>query len=49
VIPAIRGATGTILKSLRQYLSNIRGNDEIKGMQKKAILGTAYVLREVLM
>jgi hypothetical protein len=25
VIPVIRGATGTILKSLRQYLSNIPG------------------------
>jgi hypothetical protein len=30
VIPAIIGATGTISKSLRQYLSKIPGNHEMK-------------------
>jgi len=30
VIPIIVGATGTILKSLRQHPSNIPGNYEIK-------------------
>ena len=30
VIPVITGATGTILKSLRQYLENIPGKREIK-------------------
>ena len=30
VIPVIEGATGTISKSLRQYLSNVRGEQEIK-------------------
>jgi len=30
VIPLITGVTGTISKSLRQYLSNISGKDEIK-------------------
>ena len=35
VIPVIIGATGTISKSLRQYLSNITGKHEIKEMQKK--------------
>ena len=30
VIPVIRGATGTISKSLKQYLSNITGKHEIK-------------------
>jgi len=35
VIPLIIGATGTIAKSLRQYLSNIPGQHEIKELQKK--------------
>jgi len=42
-------ATGTISKSLRQYLSNIRGKHEIREVQKTAILGTAHLLREVPM
>ena len=49
VIPVIIAATGTISKSLRQYLSNILGEREIKELQKTAILGTAHKLREVLM
>jgi hypothetical protein len=43
------GATGTILKSLRQYLSNTLGKQEIKELQEAALLGTAYILRKVLM
>jgi hypothetical protein len=38
VIPVIRGATGTISKSLRQYLSNIPGREKIKRLQITAIL-----------
>jgi Sec-independent protein translocase protein TatA len=34
-IPVIIGATGTISKSLRQYLSDIPGKHEIKEMKKK--------------
>jgi hypothetical protein len=34
MIPVIIGATGTISKSLRQYLSNIPGKHEIKELQK---------------
>jgi hypothetical protein len=45
VIPVITGATGTISKSLRQYLSNIQGKHEIKELQKTAILCTAHILR----
>jgi hypothetical protein len=30
VIPVIIGATGTVSKSLRQYLSNVPGKGEIK-------------------
>ena len=35
VIPAKTGATGTITKPLRQYLSNIPGKHKIKELQKK--------------
>jgi len=48
VIQVIIGATGTISKSLRQYLSNILGKHEIKEMQKTSILGTAQTLQKVL-
>jgi hypothetical protein len=48
IIPVITGATGTILKSFRKYVSNIPGNYEVKELQKTAILGTAHILREVL-
>jgi len=40
LIPVIIGTTGTISKSLRQYLSNIPGKHEIKELQKMAVLGT---------
>ena len=42
MIPVITGATGTISKSLRQYLSNIPGKHVIKEVQKTATLGTAH-------
>ena len=49
VIPVIIGATGTISKSFRKYVRNIAGNHEVKELQKTAILGTAHILRKVLM
>ena len=49
VIPIIIMATGTISKSLRQYLSNLPGKQEIKELQKTAVLGTAHILWKVLM
>jgi hypothetical protein len=49
VIPAIIGATGTISKSFRKHLSNTPGKHEIMELQKAAILGTAHILREVLL
>jgi len=49
VIPVIIGATGTISKSLKKYVSNIPGKHEVKELQKTAILGTAHILRKVLM
>jgi len=49
VIQVIIGVTGTISKSLRQYLSNTLGKQEIKELQQTAILGTAHIMRKVLM
>ena len=49
VIPVMIRATGTISKSFRKYVSNIPGNHEVKELQKTAILGTAHILRKVLM
>ena len=49
VIPVIIGATGTISKTFRKYVGNIPGNREVKELQKTAILGTAHILRKVLM
>jgi len=48
VIPVIIGATGTISKSFRKYMSNTTGNHEVKELQNRAILGTAHILRKVL-
>jgi hypothetical protein len=49
VTPVIIGATGTISKSFRKYLSSIPGKHNIKELQKTAILGTAHILQKVLM
>jgi hypothetical protein len=49
VILVIKGATGTISKSLRQYLRNIPGEQEIKELQKAAIQGTTHIMRGVRM
>jgi len=48
VIPVIIGATGTISKSFRKYVSNISGKHEVKEFQKTAMLGTAHILRKVI-
>jgi hypothetical protein len=39
VIPVIIGATGTISKSFRKYVSTIPGNHDVRELQKTAILG----------
>jgi hypothetical protein len=50
VIPVIlTQTTATISESLRQYLINIPGKHKVKEPHKTAILGTAHVLRRVLM
>jgi hypothetical protein len=38
-----------ISKLFRKYVSTITGNHEVKELQKTAILGTAHILRKVLM
>ena len=45
----IIGATRTISKSFRKYMSNIPGKHEVEELQKTAILGTAHKLRKVIM
>jgi hypothetical protein len=49
VTPVIIGATGTISKSFRKYLSSVPGKHDIKELQEISVLGTAHILREVLM
>jgi hypothetical protein len=48
VIPVIIGATGTLSKSFRKYVSNIPGNHEVRELQETAILGTAHIVRKEL-
>jgi hypothetical protein len=48
-IPVIIGATGTISKWFRKYVSTVPGNHDNRELQKTAILGTAHRLRKVLM
>jgi hypothetical protein len=49
VTPVILGAMGTISKSFGKYLSSIPGKYDSKERQKTAILGTAHILRKVVM
>jgi len=41
--------TGTFVQSFRKYLRNICGKHEIKEVQKTAVLGTAHILRGVVL
>ena len=43
VIPVIIGATGTISKSFRKYISNVPRNHEVKELQKPGILGNKHI------
>ena len=38
-----------IIMIIIKYVSNIPGKHEVKELQKTAILGTAHILRKVLM
>jgi hypothetical protein len=48
VIPVMTGATGTISKSFRKYVSTIPGNHDVRELQKTAILGNVHRLRKLL-
>jgi hypothetical protein len=48
VIPVITGASETIPKSFRKYLSDKPGKHKTKELQKTAILGTAHILQKLL-
>ena len=48
VIQVIIGATATISKSFRKYVSNIPGKHEITELQKTDIFGSAHILRKIL-
>jgi hypothetical protein len=48
VMPVIIGATGTISKSFRKYVSN-QETIKLGELQKTDILGTAHILWKVLM
>jgi hypothetical protein len=48
VTPVTIRASGTISKSFRRHLRNIQRKHEIKELQKTAILGTAPIMRKVL-
>jgi len=41
-MPVIIVTTEIISKSFRRYLSNIPGKNEVKALQKIALLGTAH-------
>ena len=47
VLPVIIWANGTISKSFTKYPGNVPGKQEIKLLQKTAILGTANTVESV--
>jgi hypothetical protein len=49
VMSVIIGTTGTISESFRKYLSNVLGKQEIKELQKTAILGMAHIPHKALL
>jgi hypothetical protein len=48
VMSVIKGATGKISKSLKQYLNKVTGKHDVQEPNKTTTLGTAHILREVL-
>ena len=47
-IPIVIGALGTVCKGINDYLKTISPNIEFRIVQKTALLGTAYILRNFL-
>jgi hypothetical protein len=48
VTPVITVVTGTSSKSFINYLSIVVGEQEIKELQQRAILGSEHILQKVL-
>jgi hypothetical protein len=48
VIPVIIGATGTVIKGLKNYLETILGKHSIDSLQKTAVLGTSDIIKKML-
>ena len=48
ITPVIIGATGIVMRSLRQNVEAVPGKHSIDSLQKTAILGTSHIIREVL-
>jgi hypothetical protein len=49
MIPVLNGAIGSTSKSFRKYLSSKPGNMKSRNYRKTSVLGTAHILRRVLM
>jgi len=48
IIPVITGATGIVMRSLRENLEDIPGKHSINSLQNTAILGTSHTIQKVL-
>ena len=49
VIPIIIGVTEIVQKGIQSYLQKILGKHNLYNLQRSAILGTAHILRKVLL
>jgi len=48
IVPVIIGATGIVMRSLRETLEAVPGKHSIDSLQKTSILGTSHIIRKVL-
>ena len=49
IVPVITGATGTVTKGLKNNLEAVQGEHSIGSVQRTAVLGTAHIIREVML
>jgi hypothetical protein len=48
ITPVVIGATGIVTKCLKKNMKAIPGKHSTDSLKKTAILGTSYIIREVL-
>ena len=48
IVPVVKGALGTVSKSLKRYLTELQMEKLFAIMQKACLLGTSRILRKVL-